>query len=185
MLTDKDLESMAKYFLKKYFGNLPEIPCIFEQSKKFDKGDRGVFLMMKNDNYEESEDELATWPDYKSKHINITHMVGFDIPSEAWTDPENHPDIGIAIIEDLANEPIKCTAILLHELVHYYCWYTGLDHKDGAAQFEKKLKEMGLPSNSSHKYDNNLKEWVDGFDYEPTEKYYYEYVDFIKTNDKK
>ena len=173
-VTQKQLNNMRDYFLKTLFYGIPAIPCWFESREEMGSGD-GLFRIEANDDYEYDE-ELENAPEHKSRYHGQGGIGYTYDPNPAWTDPLANPELSIAIANKLHKNPLRTLAVLLHELTHYYCWYTGLDHKDGSRDFEDKLKELGLPNNFDD-YIWNKEEgvWEDTFDYESVRKYYDEW----------
>ena len=170
-MTNKDLNLIADYFRKKYFDSIPHIDCYLVDETAFEIGSIGSFVLSKSDEYDEENDICLNDAGYNNR-IEITEGLGFEYGPESWTDVLNKPDTTIVVLEDLESEPLVLIGTLLHELTHYWCWYCGYDHEDGAAQFERKLKELELPSNLEHIFNRNTKEWEDSFEYEKLEKYY-------------
>lgn len=180
-LTTKELQKMAKYFLKKYFDNIPYIPCKFLPKSKFEDGCTAYFIIQESDDYDSGEDELYNTGEYSSHYVEIDDGIGFTCGGGSFADPLNHPDLAIALSNELRTDVNKCVGVLLHELVHYYCWYIGYDHSDGSHAFENKLAELGLPSNYENMFNKETKEWEDIFDYSKMQNYYNEYRLSIST----
>ncbi|MBR4314827.1 MAG: hypothetical protein IKP66_07960 [Lachnospiraceae bacterium] len=180
-ITDKELESMMTFFRKKYFDGIPNIMCYFAPQEFFDdETTEACFGLEQNENYSITEDELYDSYGY-SHHYEIEEGFGFDYGTPSWTDPLNKPTPYIAIVESLRNnDPRHLIGTLLHELAHYWCWYCGYDHSDGSEQYERKLKEMGIPSNFERRFNKDTKQWEDAFDYEKMEDYYFDYLSSLE-----
>ena len=69
------------------------------------------------------------------------------------------------VIADCLREPdqlLRFYDTLIHELIHYECWYKGYEWKDGELDFENELKKYGISSNSANHYSKNAKKWCIG-----------------------
>ncbi len=172
MITKKEFEQMTDFFRRTYFDGIPSIPCKLLAKSNFEKGVDANFIIEQNEDYDESQDELLDSPEYRTR-VDIAEGFGFEYGHYSWEDPLNHPNLYIEVQADLKTDPLKLVGVLLHELTHYWCWYCGYEHADGAKEFEAKLKELGLPSNWEHSsFIKEKKQWVDSFDYTTMQKYY-------------
>lgn len=165
----QELEKMARFYLKKLFYNIPYIPVEYSNNLEDSKG---IFEMEMADDYVYENDELLNSYEYRWKYISMEDgMCGVDIGGDrSWEDPINHPKLAIRISARYTNNIRKLTAILLHELLHYYCWHTGLEHHDDSEDFLEKCKEMDIPTNYSD-YIWEDGRWKDVFDYTKVDKY--------------
>ncbi len=177
MITKKEFADMTDYFRKKYFDNIPAIPCYLEDIKST-TGEvlDGRFVVEQNRDYVEEDDELLHNYEY-SQYVEVAEGLVCELGTPSWTDPLNHPTLYIVISKSLRTSPMRLVGTLLHELAHYWCWYCGYDYHDGNRDYENKLKSLGLPSNWDHKFNKEIKMWEDDFDYSKMESYY---NDFLK-----
>ncbi len=178
MYTQSFLENLAKFYLKELFYNIPYIPV--EYSNDID-GSMGQFGLEKADNYDPDRDELLYAYEYRWEYKPLwNELGGVDIGNEcSWMDPLNHPSAKIQINANLSNDLRKIVAVLIHELLHYYLWYTGYEYHDESRDFLDKCKEMGLPDNYT-KWQYKDGRWIDMFDYSKTDRYIWMY--FVGSN---
>lgn len=50
--------------------------------------------------------------------------------------------------------------ILKHELIHYVCFITGKQYKDGSKDFESELRRQGVHSTRTFKYKGKVHEYI-------------------------
>jgi len=50
--------------------------------------------------------------------------------------------------------------VFKHELIHYLCFITGKQYKDGSSDFENELKRQGVSSTHTHSYKGKGHEYV-------------------------
>ncbi len=96
----------------------------------------------------------------------------------SYTDPLNHPEAYIQINKKILKDIRKTTAVLLHELLHYYYWYIGRDYHDNDGDFLDKCIEMDLPTNYTD-YEWTNCGWIDVYDYSKADKYVEMYKAYI------
>ncbi len=168
---EDELISMSKVFLKKVFCAIPYVNTRFASPDEME-GRLGLTKFSANEDYTEEKDALYNTNEYRLKGRSMaTGLYDYQDYEPSCLDPENKPEIEILISTDLKDDTNKLVGVLLHELCHYYCWYTGLENSDGSPQFERKLKELGIPSRNDVHYDKVLKKHVSTFDFESMEKY--------------
>lgn len=91
----------------------------------------------------------------------------------------------IEINERFRHNPLKLNDVLLHELTHYKCWFTGLDHKDGTKDFEEELKKFHITSNYVLHYKKDGKTYDDNYHLPWMEKYEAMYQEHLKSSPKR
>ena len=171
-MKQQDLQDMSAFFRKKYFDGIPEIDCKF---KPLGKGMYGCFCLNENKSRElDKEDpdlakEVRNSPEYRSTYYDLGGIGYQGGCTPAFTDPLMNPGRTIYINHNLRTNRQKTTAILLHELARYWAWYLGYEYRDGDAEFEQKIREMGLPSMCDRTFING--EWRDEYDYNQIERY--------------
>ncbi len=152
-MTTRELKEMGRFFLKEYFGGIPEIHIEFK--KPHHRNAVGLFDMEMNDEYCALADELYyEYTGYREIETQYGFAVGYNEDDLPWMDVINKPKVRILIAPELKKDRERLVMTLLHELCHYYCWYVGLFHHDDDRQFLDMCKKLGVPSN----YDF---EWVD------------------------
>lgn len=167
MITKEEFKQMSDYFRKKYFDNIPAIPCYLASPAEFDEEKfDGRFVVQQSKDYDEDKDELMRTSGYAKRLELEDSGIGCEWGTPSWTDPLNHPDVHIVVNESLSADPMRLTGTLLHELTHYWCWYCGYGYHDGEEDYERKLKELGFPSNWDHTFNKEKRTWEDAFDYE-------------------
>ena len=175
-MTRQEFEKMTDYFRQKYFDNIPKIPYHLVKKTNLGKNADASFVLRQNDDYDIRYDTVINCPEY-NKRVDIMEGFGFNYGHESWTDPLNHPSMYIEVKHALLRDPLRLVGVIMHELTHYWCWYCGYEHSDGSIEFERKLKELGLPSNWTHVgYKKEEKKWIDIFDYTTMKKYYDDYL---------
>ncbi len=186
VISEEMLRDMARFFLKELFYGIPEIPVSYGDPDKEEIScdAAGEFRLEKCQGYDVSGDSLFNTPGYRWRYKAMWEGypefggVDFGVFEGLWENPLNHPEAYIVIRRCQARDALRLTGTLLHELLHYYCWYIGLDHHDGDRDFEDLCREMGLSS--------NFRDWVwkDGkwksvFDYSHVEEYLRMYVEHL------
>ena len=190
-MTNKQLQDMSDFFIRTHF----KIPTIKTRFSKLNPNTLGTFVMTENDSFDLKEEDpelfgqIENAPEYRTRSCR-ENGFGFDIlPDPVWTDPLNKPhlDIYINTCIQKKNKTLPYSndqmiaGVLLHELTHYYCWYCGYDHHDGSREFEKKLLELGLPSNYyDQEYNKTAGGWYDAFDYSTMQRYLDEFHAYEK-----
>lgn len=175
-MTTKMLEDMARFYLERYFDGIPYIPVTFDRACCLD-GALGSFVMRPGDDYCMDEDELIDAPGYRVRHVTVLDNTGYWLADEeSWKDPINHPVVFIRISRKIQRDIRQAVATLLHELMHYYCWYMGYDYSDSDYGFNRMCMDRGIPTNY---YDNAFHDgcWHDTFDYTSMDRHiqaYYE-----------
>lgn len=171
---EKVLQDMAKVFLKELFYNIPYVPVHLTE---LEDGYNGVFCIDRGPDYIQDEDELINAPEYKRKYKLLWDgLCGVDMGGdESYMDPLNHPDVYIKISCRITADIRKTVSVLLHELLHYFYWYTGREYHDDDREFLDKCKEMGVPTNYTD-FEWNGSKWVDTYDYTQIDKYLMLYV---------
>ncbi len=170
-MSGEQLQDMAKFYLKELFYGIPEIPVSFGEPDEMEEDILGVFCLEKSPDYSLEEDELLNAPEYRWHYVRLwDELGGKDVgEDESWQDPLNHPDARILISTRCRKCARTLVATLLHELMHYYCWYAGYDHHDKDMDFHKRCIEMGLPTNYDREW--NGRNWVYAYDYTKIDKY--------------
>ncbi len=174
----KRLDDMTKFYIKELFYNIPIIPV--EYSDEIESS-LGEFLLERSRDYDPDEDELLFAYEYRWHRVNLWNdLGGVDIGEDSsWMDPLNHPEISIRINAKCADSARCLVSTLIHELIHYYCWYIGLEYHDHSKDFIKMCKKMDIPDNySNHEWIEGR--WKDTFDYTKIDKYIYMYIDNLK-----
>ncbi len=171
VISDIELENMARFFLKKLYNGIPYIPTAFASEERL--GDMlGMIEYTEGDNYILENDKLLKMHEYDFKETGLGNGVFIENTYEpSFMDPENAPKIECLISDTLKDNVNMTTGILLHELCHYWCWYRGYEHHDGDMQFERKLKELKLPSSSDMFYDKELERHIPSFDFNRMSNY--------------
>ena len=166
-----ELEKMARFFLAKIFDNIPYVTTRFATDDELDDN-LGETKYTEGTGYMLEKDKLKDMPEYSAMGEVIAPGIVAECRYEpSFMDAENNPQIEILISSSLKDDLDTLTGILLHELCHYWCWYRGYDHHDGDSQFERKLHELKLPSNSDYKYDRELGKYVVKFDFSRMKSY--------------
>ncbi len=169
---------MSDFFLKEYFAGIPHININFIKPSCIGGAD-GIFRLSMADNYRESDDELYGGVGYRSKYIELDNGIGFEAKGmPSWADVLNHPGTEILISTDIRNTRLL-VGTLLHELLHYYCWYLGYGHGDSCEDFNRIAKEMEIPLNTDHIFEGG--KWEDSFDYSKMDRYIGAYKEFRKS----
>ncbi len=111
--------------------------------------------MGRNEEYSEDSDELLNKVGHRWRYVSLWDgFGGVDIcEEESWKDPLNHPALSIQIDYELRDRMGQLTAVLMHELVHYFYWYTGRGYDDLDREFIERCEEMGLPCGTRSDYD--------------------------------
>ena len=169
----KKLRAASEYFLKKYFYSIPNIHIAYA---KLPEAIDGQFILEMNDDYDVDEDILYDTPGYREIDLDLGYGINFHVSGRSWMDPSNSPKHYILLSETIRRKDPVVIAVLMHELIHYYCWYTGRDYEEDSEDFVNMTKEFGVPSNYDHKYINN--EWVDSFNYMTTKHYLEEFEEW-------
>lgn len=172
-MTNEQLQKISDLMIKEVFDSIPKIPCCFETLKS---GTEGCFRLAENDEDDLKKEDpelfemIENAPEYRIRHIALDDTIGIDLFKEMpWTDPMRHPNISINVNSSLKKDIRRVVAALMHELTHYWCWYVGHDFGDGNKQFEKKLKELDLPSCYDREFKNGT--YVSTYDLSKTDKY--------------
>ncbi len=161
------LKDMTTYFLKTLFDNIP-VPNVYIEPD-MEKDTLGTFSLEQNTNYLKENDELLGKYEYRSHYKRYGNGFGIEYNKmESYQDPLNHPDPVIKISEVCLKNIRKTTATLLHELVHYYLWYIGWDFGDEDVDFNRKCREMDIPTNYG------------SYDYRKIDKYIEMYCEYIE-----
>ncbi len=161
---ERKLREMARFYERTLFYGLPEIKVSYSG-----KG-MGAFCMDSADDYCPCEDELTDEYLYRKRYVETAPGVGYYKNHDfSWQDVENHPKVQIKINKSLQGDLRKLTAVLLHELCHYYLWYIGYDYHDNDGHFLSLCRKMGLPTNYDHRWDG--RKWVETYDYSLVDKY--------------
>lgn len=177
-MTTKILRELTAYFLKEYFDGIPEIPVSFASNMDLD-GAAGVFCMRPGEEYDVDNDELIDCPSYKVRHVSLVNNTGYWVVNEeSWRDPLNHPDICIRINRKYQKHFEYIAGTLLHELMHYYCWYMGYDYRDRDYEFNRRCIDRGIPTNF-YDYEFTGECWRDTFDYSTIRKYTEGFIDKV------
>ena len=170
---------MSEFYRRELFEGIPYINMRFADSSELGSSD-GKFILVQNDDYEEAEDELYDTPGYRTYFSELDEGLIYAYGEEpSWSDPANHPKYEILISKSMQRNDEKVVGTLLHELVHYYCWYRGLGHGDSDKDFIEKATSLGLPINHIHHAFENGR-WKDTFDYSLMDKYIRLYKDSTK-----
>lgn len=164
-ITDNELENMTRFYLKEVFKGIPFITTHFATVEEL--GDKlGITEYTEGDDYIIEKDVLLDMHEYAHAAVEIAPGVFDDVKYEpSYLDPENHPKIEILLSDTLKTDIYMLTGVLLHELCHYYCWYMGYDHHDGDLQFERRLRELRLPSCSDYRYSKEARKHISLFDF--------------------
>lgn len=170
-MDNNELEKMARFYLKKLYNNIPYIPVTFASEEEMGsylgltEYSEGVGYIMEND-------ELLNAAEYSAKETEISPGIFEGAKYEpSYMDALNHPEIEIKLNDKLKDNINMLTGILLHELCHYWCWYRGFDHNDGDPQFERRLRELKLPSGGDYRYSKTYKRHISTFDFNSMEGY--------------
>lgn len=91
----------------------------------------------------------------------------------------------ISINDCYRNNPLRLNNILLHELTHYKCWFTGLEHRDGDRDFEKELEKYHIISNYVIHYKKDGKTYDKDYHLPWMQKYEDSYQEHLKSNPQK
>ena len=173
------VRSMAGFFLRELFYNIPEVPVRIMDD--MDKDTLGLFILDKGEDYDPDNDEFMNAYEYRSRYKPLWDgLGGVELGGEfSYMDPLNHPDASIELNRKILKDIRKTTAVLLHELLHYFYWYIGRGFHDDDRDFLDKCREMELPTN----YDDY--KWMDGrwkdvYDYTKADKYLGMYLKYLE-----
>ena len=133
MISQKEATSRAKFFYKAIFGMNLIYPV----------------KILKDSEIEEIMRIRAEDSQIFSKRLTSVHGYFWHVEDEGVGDPE---EAEIIINRKRCNDVNKFNSTLIHELTHCALWWQGYEYDDGEYDFEKKLTELGLPSNYSHDY---------------------------------
>jgi len=178
-VNDAILQNMARFYLKTLFYGIPEVEVVYAKKNELDDAVLGEFGLDKNESYCEEDDELLNYPGYQSRYKSLWDGLGgcYLNTEFSWMDPENHPEVKIRINPRCRENTHGLVATLLHELLHYFFWYTGREYHDESREFLDECKKMGLPTN----YDREWKDggWVNTYDQSKVEPYVRMYADYV------
>ncbi len=173
MITAYELEQMERFFLKELFHGIPGIRTVFKTPRCTGGNAAGMFLLEMSDDYCCQDDELyAGYKGYRRLDMKVGFAVGYNDGDLPWLDAINHPKAEIQISPELKKDKEQLVMTLLHELCHYYCWYTGLDYHDNDRQFIDTCKKLGVPTNFDFVWTG--REWVRPEGFRETAKRYIE-----------
>lgn len=191
MILDREaLNDLTRIFCQTLFGGIPQPPIMFED-------DLDGLEEEYEDDMEAGEDDksLGRFVVKKSKKYSIENDIyreesgrkrfkkyGFGIYEEitcipdTWAEPSNNPYHKIVIREILrfimTKEQLHIfLSVLLHELVHYYCWYCGYGWRDGSADFEKVCRNLDIPTNYPPYCILKDGKYTDTYDYRKMERF--------------
>ena len=147
-VTLDDLKKRVKFFSKhilglEYFGRVEIVSNTVIDESSGDRKRRTYRGCFASDEESYKSDLDAYYNEYKS--------LGKE---------DSIRDSYIEIRRDILKDVVLLNDVLLHELIHYKNWYTGLDCEDGQAQFEDELKKYKVSSNYIASYDNKHKKWI-------------------------
>lgn len=176
-MTIKEVRKMAGFFLKEFFDNIPMLRIEYDAiCDEMNQGICGCFGLHENEEYDLDKEDpemaelLRNSSEYKVRYREYGGIGYTSSYDPEYTDVLHKPEPYIILNETIKRNKKMITSVLLHELVHYWCWYLGYDHHDGDKQFENKIKELGLRSNFSNATFRDG-EWQDDFDYDTVQKY--------------
>ena len=178
-MTNITLMDMSTFFIANLYDNIPSIPVSFAPHCKLE-GALGEFTMDPAKDYLKSKDELFNSPGYRIRWQPLLDNTGYDdIEEESWKDPLNHPITEIKVSDILKDYPLIATAVLLHELTHYWSWYMGYEYQDTDYAFNAECIRRGLPTNF---YENVFIDgsWSDTYDYSQMSVYIDAYIRYAK-----
>ena len=170
-----DLEKRAEFFSKhllgiKYTGEISYTSSTLHDAYTGDEKSNpclGVFWHHENSwDVDLDKDDYGV-PYYSEDEYDVDYKTNIE-------------DCDIEINEKLADDVLHLNDVLLHELIHFTLWYQGLDHKDGAKQFEDTLKEYNVSSNYGAVFNEKLRKWEFNINREQMQKYEDMYQDYIK-----
>lgn len=179
-ISEQDLEKRAEFFSKhlfgiKYTGEISFVPSTFHDDYTGDEKNEnylGAFLHHEN-----------SWDiDLDDEDYGVPHEYEDEINLESKSNIE---DCAIEINEKLADDVLRLNDVLLHELIHFVLWYQGLDHMDGAKQFEDTLKKYDISSNYRAKFNKQKRKWEFDVDIEQMKVYedmYQNYINNMRGN---
>ncbi len=172
------IEEMAKVYLEELFCGIPMIPVEIESDMECCT--LGQFVLDAGEEYDLNKDELISAPEYRYRYKTLWDgLGGMELGREySYMDPLNHPKVYIQINKKIIKDIRKTTAVLLHELIHYYYWYIGREYQDDSREFIDKCIEMDVPTNyTDYVWDGH--QWKDIFDYTKVEKYIQLYISHV------
>ncbi len=172
MIKEEAVQDMAKFYLNRLFYGIPEIKVMYAKKNEMRGSVLGEFELEKNASYCKADDALIDYPGYKSRYKTLWSGFGRQYLNKefSWMDAENHPQIRIRISKKCEKDLWKLTATLLHELLHYFFWYTGREYHDDSQEFLNETRKMGLPNNYDYRKWTGTR-WVNTYDYHKMNPY--------------
>jgi len=166
-MTDVELKKMAQFYLNKLFYGIPEIPVHFASMTSTELGD---FEVRPGESYDSDDDLMYNTPGYRNISLNFGYGIHYYESGKSWSDPLNKPKLCIKISDRIKWDKLKVVGILLHELLHYFCWHYGYDYDDSSEDFIRLAKQLNLPFVENVIWDGE--KFIDAFNYEEMKPYY-------------
>ena len=132
MISQKEANDRARFFYKHLFGMDLIYPVV----------------ILSNDEFEEiMEIESLETQIFQKRTTDVNGMFRHAEFGSGFAD-----EATIYINKKRCYSKNKFNSTLIHELAHCALWWQGLEFDDGQPDFERKLQELGLPSNWNHNY---------------------------------